>query len=157
MRIINQLSGSGAIYQTVQQMKQMINEGSIDPIIRKQAFLATRHCDRNDKPCKIHSILSFIKNNMEYVFDPTTFELLQHPKLLARAVDKRLIPYGDCDDFSMYLASLLKSIGLFPKLKIIGTDMSYHHVYVICDGYVLDGTSDEIEERPYTKSFVVNL
>ncbi len=157
MRIISQLSGDGAVFQTVQQMKQLINEGSIDPLIRKHAFLATRHCDRSDNACKIHSILSYVKGKMEYTFDPSTYELLQHPKLLIKAIDLGRVVYGDCDDFSMLISSMLKSIGLKSSLKVIGIGNHYQHVYVMSDGYRLDGTSEDISEKPYYKSFEVKL
>jgi len=157
MRILPVISGTGATYQTVQQMKQLISEASIDPIIRKQAYLATAHCDKYDTACKAYSVLGYAKSKMDYAFDPYRFELLQHPKLIAKAIDLGRRVYGDCDDFSMYIASLAKAIGLKPKLRIISMDgRRYHHVYVIVNGITLDGTTDAINLK-YVKAFDVQV
>lgn len=63
--------------------------------------------------------------------------LARHPvvEVLVRPIDiSRGAPYGDCDDFSMYLASLLTACGIPCSFVTVAADSrqpeNYSHVYV---------------------------
>ena len=77
---------------------------------------------------------------MRYVKDPAGIELLHDPRLIARAIAGHKLVYGDCDDMSMYLAALLKSVGLRPLFRAVGYNgRPFQHVYVRCEGVTLEG------------------
>ena len=157
MKVFPQWPGDPGVMQTVRKMKTLINQSSIHPLIRKQAFMAISNCNKLDNTCKAYSILAFAKNHISYINDPTAFELLQDPRLFAKAIDTGRRPYGDCDDFSMYIAALAKSVGMKPRLKIIGIGNTYHHVYVLINNILMDGTNDLIDEPFYSRGFEVNV
>lgn len=127
-------------------MKRLVNAAFLDPLIRSQAFRATEVCDRKDIACKCYSVLAWVKAHLHYFADPAGVEALHDPKLIAKAIHYNRTPFGDCDDFSMYTAALLKAAGLRPKFRVIGRGRFYHHVIVTCNGYNLDGTRDEWDE-----------
>lgn len=127
-------------------MQSLVNGAFLDPLIRRQAFLATRHCGRRNTACKCYSVLAWVKAHLHYIADPTGVESLSDPRLVAKAIHYGRQPFGDCDDFSMYTAALLKAIGLKPKFRVLGRGRFYHHVIVSCNGYNLDGTREEWDD-----------
>jgi len=145
--VIAQASGQAGIAQTLRTMRQLAMAASIDPVIRRQAARATAHCDRADITCQCASLLAWVKRKLRFVADPSTAEALHDPRMMARAIEQGKDVYGDCDDFSMYLAALLMAVGRRPIFRAVGYDgRPYQHVYVVCDGMPLDATRDEWRE-----------
>lgn len=143
-QIIPQLPGEAGVRQTVNMMVSLVNKSITDPLIRAQAAQATMHCPRGDKRCLCYALLTWVKRIMHYVADPKGVEALHDPRLIARAIHEGRYVYGDCDDLSMYLATLMKSIGLDPSFRAVGYNgKQYQHVYVMCQGMKLDATRDE--------------
>lgn len=142
--IIPQAGGTLGVRQTVNTMRSLINGAITDPLIRDQAAYATQHCPRGDRACQCYSLLAWVKRTMHFTSDPKGIEALHTPQLIARAIHHGRFTYGDCDDFSMYLAALIKSIGMQPTLRAVGYDgHHYQHVYVVCQGMKLDATRDD--------------
>lgn len=81
---------------------------------------------------------------MAFVRDPDGVEALHDPIAIAKAIHVGKRPWGDCDDFSMYLAALMKSVGLRAHFRAVGYNGGHlTHVYVVGDGGVkLDPTRD---------------
>lgn len=143
MEIRPHAGGIRGVQQTMETMTALINAAYLDPVIRDQAVSATAHCQRV-KRCQCASILAWVKRKMHYVSDPTDVEALHNPVLIARAIAAGRQVYGDCDDFSMYVAALLKSIGLRPVLRAVGYNRGpFQHIYVTCEGMKLDATRDD--------------
>lgn len=143
MELRRHAGGVPGVCQTMQTMKELVNAAYLDPVIRDQAVAATAHCQRQ-KRCQCASLLAWVKRKMHYVADPADVEALHNPVLIARAIAAGRQVYGDCDDFSMYLAALLKSIGLRPTLRAVGYNRGpFQHIYVSCEGMSLDATRDE--------------
>lgn len=138
-----QLSGDAGVRQTVETMRGLVNNAITDPLIRRQAFLATQHCPRSDKRCVCYSVLAWVTRHLAYIPDPRGVEALHDPKMIAKAIHTGRAPYGDCDDFAMYTAALLKAIGLQPSFRVVGTGHQFHHIYVTCENLLLDGTRQE--------------
>lgn len=138
-----QSGGEAGIAQTLSMMAGLINAAITDPNIRNQAAYAISGCPRGDRRCQCAALLSWVNRSMRYVPDPKGVEALHDPRMVALALVRGQQPYGDCDDLSMYLAALLKSIGLSPILRAVGYNgKPYQHVYVVCDGATLDPTRD---------------
>jgi len=68
--------------------------------------------------CRQFSLLKYIKMNFKYVSDPSDFDYFASPQ------ESINLMAGDCDDYSILMASVLKSIGA--NVRII---WSPRHVY----------------------------
>lgn len=139
-----QRGGEPGIADTLQLMQRMVNAAYLAPIIRRQAADAIRHCDSADTACQCASILAFVQRSMRYVKDPVEIEALHDPVAMAYEVVKGGKPFGDCDDFSLYIASLLKAVGIPCSFKAVGFNGGrLSHVYVVGPkGMKLDGIKD---------------
>ncbi len=144
-----QLGGVDGVKQTISMMVRLTNAAVINPDIRAQAAQVVAACPRGDRKCMAYALLSWVKRKMHYVADPNGTEALHNPAMIAAAIRAGRLVYGDCDDMSMYLAALCKSVGLAPRFRAVGYNgRQYQHVYVWCDGLTLDATRDEWNERP---------
>ena len=137
---IPQLPGAAGIVQTAGLMKSMINEAMIDPLIRKQAVMATQGCERRDFKSKAVAIGEWTRRRIKYVPDPLGHEHLTNPSVIAKAIEQGKVVYGDCDDMTMYVGALGKSIGLPATLQVVGRNKHFHHVYVDVAGVPIDAT-----------------
>lgn len=142
--LYSQRGGESGIADTLHHMQTMVNRSFLHPLIRRLAADATRHCDPADKRCLSASLLSFVQRTMRYVRDPIGVEALHDPITIALEIARGGKPFGDCDDFSLFLATLMKSVGLPASFKAVGFNGgSLSHVYVIGPyGCRLDGTKD---------------
>lgn len=144
MRLYPQRTGNAGIQDTLKHMQRMVNAAFLHPLIRRQAADAIRHCDTADIRCQCASILAFVQRTMRYVKDPVGVEALHDPVAIAQEVAKGGKPFGDCDDYSIYIAALMKSVGLPCALKAVGFNGGrLSHVYVSGPyGMKLDGIKD---------------
>lgn len=144
-----QLGGPDGVKQTLGIMTRLANAALVNPFIRAQAAQAISTCGRGDKKCQCYALLTWVKRKMLYIPDPKGVEALHNPAMIAEAIHAGRMVYGDCDDMSLYLATLMKSIGLSPSFRAVGYNGNqYQHVYVFCEGMKLDATRDEWNERP---------
>ena len=140
----SQRPGENGIQDTLFLMQTMVNRSFLNPLIRRLAADATVHCDPADKRCLSASLLAFVQRSMRYVRDPVGVEALHDPIAIAQEIARGGKPFGDCDDFSLFLATLMKSVGLPASFKAVGFNGgNLSHVYVIGPyGCRLDGTRD---------------
>lgn len=156
-----QRAGVDGIKDTLAEMSRLVNAASVNPLIRKQAMQAISHCASSDRTCQQASILSWVQRQMVFIRDPYGVEALHDPVMIALAIEKRKQPYGDCDDFSMYLAALMRAVGLKASFKVVGFNGgNLSHVYVVgAKGERLDGTRNPWrmsagEMLPETSGFI---
>jgi hypothetical protein len=80
------------------------------------------------------AIGQYVKDNLRYVRDIDKVETLIDPLTIIDQL-QRNEAFGDCDDMSMFIASLLLSIGHQPYFRIVkyvnDPMRSYSHVYVV--------------------------
>jgi hypothetical protein len=132
------MSSDTGTYQTLSKMRDLVNQSKLHPWIRDRAAMITANCNRN-YDCEDYAALGYTKNIIRFVRDPDGVEALHDPVTWYEQRIRNHIPvYGDCDDLSMYLASLLKAIGHNPQFRILGTPNSFYHVHVVCHGKMLD-------------------
>jgi transglutaminase-like putative cysteine protease len=92
---------------------------SNDPIVKQIADrIVTSSCTGN-KICYAKAIYYFVRDNFQYVSDPTAFEYVKSAResLATRG--------GDCDDASVLAANLLNAIGIRTRFVFIP-----RHVYI---------------------------
>lgn len=85
---------------------------------------------------------------MRFVHDPTDHELIADPVVIADGVARSGFAFGDCDDYVVYMAALMKAVGLRPAFKIVGQNGQFHHVLVSVLGIDLDATRPVWEHSP---------
>lgn len=120
------------VQDTLHKMSALVNACFTHEIIRAQAVEATKHCARTDLHCRLASLIYWVGKYMHFVKDPEGVEALHHPLSIAKTINEGRTPFGDCDDFSMYLAALMKSIGIPATFRAVGYQGGpLSHVYVI--------------------------
>lgn len=137
---VPQLPGAAGIVQTVGLMRAMTNQSIDYPLIRQHAARATEHVSRKDGKNAAVAIGEWVRANMRYVPDPLRKENLTEPWRVAKAISEGKKVFGDCDDMSMYVAALAKSIGMQPTFHAAGRGDRFHHVYTEVAGIPIDPT-----------------
>lgn len=119
--------GDSAINKTILHMQALVlgPEGVGSPAVRIAAVSAARGSVKNVN--EIEAVLAWVKQNIE--FRGENAETLQSPAVTLQ------LRAGDCDDHSMLLAALLKSLGYLIHFKTVATQrmapQQFSHVYVI--------------------------
>lgn len=127
----SQRGGEAGIVDTLEHMGRLVSQASTHPLIRKQAFQAIKYCSVNDRTCQQAALMTWVQKKMRFVRDPHNIEALHDPVMIATAIEQNKQPYGDCDDFSMYLAALMRSVGLQANFRVVGFNGGrLSHVYV---------------------------
>lgn len=88
----------------------------IDPTNPFVKIVADRIVSRScpvHKTCHAKALFYFVRDNFDYVNDPSAFELVKTPSYSFFSES------GDCDDASVLLASLLESVGIKTRLIFI--------------------------------------
>lgn len=79
----------------------------ITPQIKQTADqIVTLSCQKTHKVCNAKALFYFVQKNFDYLNDPLAFEYFKTPQESFQSNS------GDCDDSSILLSSLLRSIGL---------------------------------------------
>lgn len=119
--------GDSAINKTVLHMQALVlgPEGVAHPLVRMTAIAAARGAVKNVN--EIESVLAWMKQNIEFRGEHA--ETLQSPVVTLQ------LAAGDCDDHSVLMAAMLKSLGYQVQFKTVATQRisphQFSHVYVI--------------------------
>jgi len=135
---------------TVELMARYIREDSHDEAVRAAADACVAGISAGSTAERIRreaeAIWRCVKEHVEFVPDSATAELAGYPEdteALIRPADliRMPRPRGDCDDFTMLLAAMLRSRGIPVALRTVAADPHhpdvYSHVYVVA--YSPDG------------------
>lgn len=129
-------TGDGAIYSTIDKMKEIIIGTSKNPYIRGWVDEILSGAKENDKTAEATAIFNFTRDNIRYVNDPAGWEYLQTPMFILEAIrlyqEGRVdMPEGDCDDFTMLALTLLKNAGFNVAIKVVSffETKLFSHVY----------------------------
>lgn len=132
---------------SLQTMAELVNKGSIDPLVRTTAIQIVRAagCGDRDDDCELHAIydamkygnvnVPALKAGFLYVNDPRYADYFTSAPDSLRACLKGACG-GDCDDFSILIGALAASIGWRAGMRgwgddAEGPDGSMVHVYPI--------------------------
>lgn len=137
---VPQLPGTAGIVQTVGLMRAMTNQCIDHPLIRQHAARATEHVARGHQKEAALAIGEWVRRRMRYLPDPLRKENLTSPATIAKAISEGKKVYGDCDDMSMLVAAMAKSIGMQPTFHAAGRGDRFHHVYTEVAGVPIDPT-----------------
>lgn len=137
---IPQLPGAAGIVQTMGLMRGLTNSAIAHPLIRQHAVRATEHVGRGDQKNAALAIGEWVRARVRYVPDPLHNEHLTSPVVMATAIQAGKKVFGDCDDMSMLVAAMAKSIGMQPTFHGVGRGERFHHVYTEVGGIAVDPT-----------------
>ena len=90
-----------------------------DPVVKQTADKIASISCVGGRVCYAKAIFYFVRDNFQYVSDPTTFEYVKDAR------ESLIVKSGDCDDASVLLANLLEAIGINTKFVFVPG-----HVYV---------------------------
>lgn len=122
------------IDQRISKLKMMIDKGRVHPKVREIAvkivsrFCGDSHCIKErDYYNEAKAIFDWVRKYIRYVHDVRGIDTFQHP---ARTIE---FGGGDCDDYTILLASLYLSLGYPVKLKVVQTikNDDYDHIYLL--------------------------
>lgn len=74
--------------------------------------LLTEDVPNDDKPAMARKVVSFVRERMKFTEDPQGVELIISPVSLLEDISAQGFAWGDCDDHTLLLASMLQSIGI---------------------------------------------
>jgi hypothetical protein len=140
------------VSQTIQVMRERVAEDCTDPqfIARAQSIINPQGVEM-DQNWIARQVWAHVKQAIQFQRDEATgvrgdglsigggdpsnvVEVLIRPVDMARYIDQG-IAIGDCDDFSSYLAAMLKSLGVDCAFCTVAANAQvpkqYSHVYVV--------------------------
>lgn len=105
--------------------------------------------ERDTEEETIQAIFDFVYAYIKYTEDAPDREQLRRP--LRTLYDQK----GDCDCYSLLIASICENLGLDYTIRIAEYDRKgyFQHIYIIIDGYVCDPVIDRCfkEKKPSKK------
>jgi transglutaminase-like putative cysteine protease len=126
-------------------MQSLVKQGRRDPIIRQFTASLVQAIAPKDFFSEAETVFGFVQSNIRYIQDINEVETISPPQwVLANG-------YGDCDDFSVLLASMLESIGhkcRFMAISFEGPE-DFSHVLIqtkIGEQWI---AADASEEQPF--------
>lgn len=96
---------------TLSLMKDAIVQSSKNPTVRDWATRIIADVRPKDQWGEAEAIYHFVQNHSHYVKDPTGTEMLQSPLVAFDNWNRSIMWPADCDDYSILILSLLRSIG----------------------------------------------
>lgn len=125
--IKNNLSGNDAIFYTMREMRKLINEFKIDPDIRVKTGEILFNIDGRKFKEVFENIFNWVRLNIRYQYDINEVETIQSP------IKTLELGFGDCDDHSILIGTLLEAAGFPTKLAVVSNreDKLFTHVMVL--------------------------
>lgn len=112
--IIPTLEGAAGTRETLKQMRQLVQDGKLDPYNRDLANLLTSDLEQKNWLAEMAAIFFFARDGIRYALDTNGVEVLQSARVTAT------LGYGDCDDKCIALATWLESVGHVCRFVALG-------------------------------------
>lgn len=136
---------------SIKKIGQLIEGGSVNPLIRQVAVRITAHLPSKQPTQEIEAIYQWVRSNIRFRYDPIGMEWLQ-------AADRTLKERaGDCDCITILIGSLCQSLGHKALTRTVGASKTApeHVSALIWDRKrwisldpVLEGPGDTGQPRP---------
>jgi len=150
--------GTNGLLSKINIIGELINKGSQNIDIRSLSVELISGLEDFDFQSELEVIYNWVIENIRYVRDIDNIELIHD-------ADKVLeFRAGDCDDFTILLGSMLKSIG-FPIQMVIASrnGIDFEHIYlrvnlnnkwIVCDASMKMPLGEEIQTK-YKRYFLI--
>lgn len=119
-------SGDAGVTDTLKLMAQVARQYKTNPLVRQTSARIAQGCAAKDTMCEVSALQAWVSNNIRYVADTLDVELIQTPDYTLQE------GYGDCDDQSVLLATLLMAIGISAAYCAVGVNNEpFSHVLTV--------------------------
>jgi len=127
--------GEAGNYQTVYKMKKVARKHAGDVLVRRlaESIILEAGAGSHNHIAEAKAIGRWVQKNMLYAKDPDGIEQLQSPPLMIERIFQGK-GVGDCDDMALLAATLLLTIGIRPKFRMVRyrTEKGgFNHIYVV--------------------------
>lgn len=146
---IPHLEGDPGVEQTIKQMRRLIGQGRQDPKVHELAAQILR-CARvpaYDWTGEARAIFDWWHRNIRFTRDVDGHETLHAPADILR------LGIGDCDDFTVGICSLLKTIGADCHIVTIAVDPDGEFTHVYPEVILPSGRSIAMDAARQTPAF----
>lgn len=118
---------SDRIDDRISWIEYEIQVGKRLPEVRAIAASAVGGVPAREWKQEAAALFEWTRKNVRYTLDPHGVELFQSAERSAQ------VGIGDCDDQAIFLGSLLQSVGIPIRLRVIGLKGSdkFQHIYVL--------------------------
>lgn len=129
--------GSNPLKETIHDLIKVLDDERKNNYLIQFARYLMRRCptspnDKNFRKCRIITAFNWVQMNVTYENDPIDIEHITYPSKMIQEKLRDGYTSGDCDDHALLLASLLLSVGVPARFKVISQDplSDYHHIYI---------------------------
>ena len=130
--------GQGGTIATLDAMERAVLQGLHDPAVVLYAQEIVRGIPEHDLDREIDAVFRKAREDFRYTRDPLGVELVKTPTFILREIEGHGWAALDCDDASVWLAALLRSVGIATRFKAIRGSrrrpQDFSHVYVEAQG-----------------------
>lgn len=126
-------------------MAELVKYGKRNAAVREKAARLTEGLPQKDRIGEIRALFNYVQKHIRYIRDPRGVEILNYPDQIMQQ------EWGDCDDKSVLLASLLEAIGHPTRFAAVGFNAPGEYSHVFVDTIVGDKkwlSLDTTEPRP---------
>lgn len=117
--------GRAGVRATLEEMRNLVRQYKKNMPIREMAAQLASGLDQKNYLGEVKASHRFVRDGIRYIRDIHGIETIQSPEYTLKH------GYGDCDDKSTLLASLLESIGHPTRFVAVGkAPGKFNHVYV---------------------------
>lgn len=105
-------------------MRRLVNLAALNPDFREHIYRAARELELREvfTPRAIHSLLNYLFSDYVYIADPFIEYYVRPEHFVA-------MPMGDCDDASLYAASILTTLRVPNDFCFVFKNKNLTHVY----------------------------
>jgi hypothetical protein len=126
--------GTRGTVATVDAMERAVAQGLRDPDVILYAQDLVRHVPERDRVAEASELFRAVREVLRYTNDPLGVELVKTPTFILREIERHGRATLDCDDASVWLATLLRAVGIPTRFKVIRGSRTnpdeFTHVFV---------------------------
>jgi transglutaminase-like putative cysteine protease len=115
-------------------MVNIVNSQKKDPFVRTTVENILHYIPEKKWTEEVEKIYLYVKKKIRYTRDIANIEFIKTPVKHLTDIQERGLSWGDCDDHSILLATLLESAGYRAKFVIIRSPSNpintFNHIFV---------------------------
>lgn len=121
--------GDPGIERTLRAMDRLMDRGSGQPRVIRQAREIVRGVPERDTDAEANALLSWVRSVLRYTHDPIGKEVVADPDYMLREHERTGSIAEDCDSAVVLLGALMRSIGIEAQPVVVSGDGgTYSHV-----------------------------
>lgn len=115
---------------TLSKMRDLVHMSDYNLEVKALARKITQGIAPSDRSKLAYSIFNWVRDHVSYIADTWNAEELTAPHVLVRELNRGGLKYSsDCDDYSMLIAALMRTVGLRTRFAAVAVGApGYNHV-----------------------------